>query len=82
MKKTYQKPEIAFDCFTVSTSIAGNCAITDVTHTDEKYGCGYNDFMYGKVVFTEAMGCTTTPDDGPYNTICYHPPAGSNLFNS
>lgn len=27
MKKSYDKPDIFFDCFTMSTSIAGNCEV-------------------------------------------------------
>lgn len=83
MKKPYQKPEIAFDCFTLSTNIAAGCAVITNTFSANQTGCGYSMGNGLIMVFTSyEMGCTTTEQPGGNNTVCYHPPAGYNLFNS
>lgn len=82
MKKVYSKPEIMFEDFSLSTNIAGDCEEKTKLLSRNEYGCGY-PLRNGKVVFTDEYGCTTTPDDGPNNNLCYHVPEGSyNLFNS
>ena len=83
MKKTYMKPQIMFESFTMSTNIAAGCRFTNVTHSSGELGCGYRDERFGKVVFTSEMMCTTTEDDGEHNGICYQTPVDSNsLFTS
>lgn len=83
MKKTYEKPEILFESFIMSTNIAAGCKFTNVTFSSGVFGCGYNDERAQKVVFTTEMGCTTKEDDGEYNTICYNTPTpDSSLFTS
>lgn len=79
MKKEYKKPELLFDSFELSESIASGCEhITG--HSMNQ--CAYN--VAGKSVFVEAVAvCTTIPQDGTYNGICYHVPnENSNLFTS
>ena len=80
MKKHYEAPEIYFDDFSLSTSIAGDCGIIVNSTRDS---CPYVT-RTGLNIFLSSMGaCTTTEDDGDYNGICYHVPVTeSNLFNS
>ena len=84
MKKTYSKPDIAFESFSLSTSIAGNCEVK----TDTKGGgeCGYPMDGLG-MLFIVGMGACTTPITDEmslnFNGFCYHVPMeNSNLFNS
>ncbi|MBQ8830714.1 MAG: hypothetical protein IJ017_03860 [Oscillospiraceae bacterium] len=85
MKKVYNKPQIMFESFILSTNIAGDCEVdTDLKSNDD---CGL-DFS-GKVVFLDTMnGCKggieveDVGGDGIHNGICYHISQGQNLFNS
>ena len=85
MKKTYTKPEIMFEDFTLTTSIASNCEIK--THTPSVNTCGVNASGIN-VFITNMTGCGDFPvpdnggGDGEYGNICYHVPYGENLFNS
>lgn len=84
MKKTYTKPQIALERFTLSTNIAGDCE--KKTNNPSNSTCGL-DFS-GLMVFLDTMaGCTdikvdNVGGDGEFNEICYHVPYGENLFNS
>lgn len=82
MKKTYSKPDILFEDFSLSVSIAANCEEETNFAKDQ---CGYR-FAPGMVIFLEGVtGCTTKIEDGSdsYNGICYHNPSDiNNLFNS
>ena len=84
MKKTYTKPEIVFENFLMSTSIAGDC--DPKTHTPSLNQCAYSyeDEFAGTVnLFIDNVNaCTTKEADGEYNGFCYHVFTGSNLFNS
>lgn len=86
MRKTYEKPIIVFESFKMSTNIAAGCQLTNVTLSSGVHGCGYQvgDGRFDNtVVFTSAMECMTTEDDGDYNGICYHVPTdGHSLFTS
>jgi hypothetical protein len=81
MKKVYEKPQIMFESFELSSSVAAGCEL--VTNLPAPMTCGY---PYGreKVVFVnESTGCQFVPDDGMYNGYCYHAPTdNNNLFNS
>ena len=78
MKKTYAKPKIIFEDFTLNESIAGDCETK--THTPAQEKCGLE--MGAFVVFIDGL-CNFVPDGGMYNGICYHVPNGDNsLFNS
>ena len=89
MKKTYVKPEIMFEDFTLTTSIAAGCEVQD-TNKATINSCGL-DFS-GVTVFVEGMtGCAggvevppIMDNDGqdPHTGICYHNPSGTNIFNS
>ena len=80
MKKTYSKPEILFESFSISTSIAAGCEL-DTPLPSYEENCGYP--IKGAVLFVTGAQCTNVPQDGKYNGFCYHVPVEtSNLFNS
>lgn len=85
MKKTYNKPEIVFEDFSLSTNIASDCDVKANSPTNNE--CGLN--FSGLMVFMNGMdGCAdikvdNVGGDGVWNGICYHVPVEtSNLFNS
>lgn len=80
MKKTYSKPDIVFEDFSLSSSIAGTCNV--IVNNSVENSCAYFDERNNKYVFTnEIAACTTKNQDG--DGICYHIPLESNdLFNS
>ena len=82
MKRTYTKPEIVFEDFTLSTNIAAGCEVR--IDTQARGNCGYE---YGPMVlFLHGIaGCSDEiEDDGSrLNGLCYHNPTDlNNLFNS
>lgn len=79
MKKKYEKPMIIIENFSLSTTIAGDCAIKTTTPTEGE--CGYP--TRGGVVFMETVtGCKYHEPD-TNDTLCYHVPTEyANLFNS
>ena len=87
MKKVYSKPEIQFEDFTMSTSIAGNCE--SIVGNPSKGTCAILG-SGGIAVFDASVGnaCEFTPerlgqDADQYDGTCYHVPSEySNLFNS
>ena len=81
MKKTYSKPEIVFEDFSLSTSITAGCDL-DTPAPSYEENCGYP--TKNGVVFVEGIqACTYKPQGGVYNGFCYHVPADdANLFNS
>ena len=84
MKKRYEKPQIVFEDFTLSTNIAGDCDVQ--TNLPSNSTCGM-DFSGLHVFLDEMDGCadieiTNVGGDGDFNGICYHIPYGDNLFNS
>jgi len=80
MKKSYSKPEIAYESFATSTSIAIGCELITPMPSYDEY-CGYP--IQGTVVFVEGAQCKNKPQNGEYNGFCYHVPNEyNNLFNS
>lgn len=80
MRKAYSKPEIVFESFAMSTSIAAGCELDTPLPTYEE-SCGYP--IRGGNVFLEGPQCTSVPQDGMYDGYCYHVPVETNnLFNS
>ncbi|MBP3368024.1 MAG: hypothetical protein J6L71_01200 [Clostridia bacterium] len=70
MKKIYVKPEIKFESFKMSSSIANDCAVS-VNEIDVPDG--YNLFV---------TGCEVVPADGDFGG-CYHvPTAETKVFGS
>ena len=83
MKRTYEKPDIIFEDFSLSTNIAGDCD-TD-TNVQSQNNCGMFFEGLGNVFLTGMGGCDgfQVEIDGAFNGICYHVPDGNNnLFNS
>lgn len=81
MKKHYEAPEILFEDFSLSSSIALNCQ--EIIGNPTQDACAYIT-RTGLHIFMSSMDvCTTTEDDGEYNGFCYHnPESGIALFNS
>lgn len=83
MRKAYQKPEIMFEDFSLSTNIAGDCE-GEFVKTLVRNSCGV-ELNDGTTIFVEgSTGCTIEMgEDYMYNGLCYHVPYESgNLFNS
>lgn len=85
MKKTYTKPEIVFEDFSLCTSIAANCEI--IIDAPASGTCGYAyEGGNGQTMFTKQYAtnvCNLQIDDDENNGFCYHVPIESNnLFNS
>lgn len=79
MKKYYEAPEILFEDFTMSTSIAANCNV--IVNNPSENLCGYP--TRNGVVFTQDIaGCVYKQPDN-YDGVCYHTPTDTtDLFNS
>lgn len=85
MKKVYNKPEIVFEDFSMSTNIAGDCEVKTWTPNSGTCAYKYMDEFLGevKLFLSTISDCTTVEADGEYNGFCYHVPTESkNLFNS
>ena len=87
MGKIYTKPDIVFESFSLSTSIAAGCEVK--TNTPYAGTCGFK-FGAVTVFITGVTGCTYKLPferdnwvDENGNAFCYHNPSeDSNLFNS
>lgn len=81
MKREYTKPDILFESFSLSTSIAGNCAVK--TFLPSPGACG---LPFGStVIFTSGVtGCHKKFQNGiSYDGVCYdNPLETNNLFRS
>ena len=87
MKKCYEKPEIFFENFSLSTCIASNC--DEPFRLMAQYVCGIPDSNgLGMTIFTTSIDgstCSVNGDgmDDTYDGFCYHVSAGgAMLFNS
>lgn len=80
MKKTYSKPDIMFDSFSLCTNIAAGCETK--TPLPKSDACGLPYFNW--VIFqTPMQGCTRIAENGMWDKTCYHVPSESNnLFSS
>lgn len=84
MKKTYIKPEILFEDFSLNNSITAGCeriapyAMNECAYTVE------TDYGTMKVFLDDLNGvCDTFKEDGKYKGICYHvPTSADNVFAS
>lgn len=87
MKKTYSKPQIMFEAFTLSTNIASGCGV--ITKLPSEGTCGFTPERWPADVIIFNMdvsgsNCTTAPC-GEYDGLCYDNPSagtGMNLFTS
>lgn len=83
MKKTYVKPEIMFEDFSLCTSIAVNCEI--LINNQTLNNCGQPiEGLPGQFLFiSQDTGCTRLVEDNGKDGFCYHVPIQeNNLFNS
>ena len=82
MKKTYSKPQIMFESFSMSTNIAAGCEKTFGLYS--RGDCGIPTNVPGMTIFNLDGGCTVAGgEEAKYNGLCYHVPLESdNLFNS
>ena len=81
MKKSYVKPQVFFEDFQLSASIAAGC---EYTTNHAMNVCTY-EIAGGRNVFIDAStNCRdVTVPEGQYGNVCYHVPADtSNLFTS
>ncbi len=80
MKKKYIKPQIAFESFQLSTSIAASCEILGTNSA--QYVCPVEDPDTGWLYFadTPTSPCDMVPANGE---ICYDVPVANwNVMNS
>ncbi len=79
MKKDYSKPEVLFESFELSQSIAAGCEYI----SNHVYGaCPVMDPAIGATVFALTGVCTITTPTGN-DRICYNVPAENNrVFSS
>ena len=82
MKKTYEKPQILFESFTLNTNISAGCE--KPTNLPSWNQCGL-DFS-GLMVFMDGMtGCTDIKitEGESFDGLCYHTPTeANNVFTS
>ncbi len=81
MKKTYEKPQIVFDNFELSQSIAAGCSF--ISNHAWKI-CGVYNEDFGEWIFNEVSGasaCTITPAEID-DRICYHVSPDENMVFS
>lgn len=82
MKKTYSRPDICFEDFSLSTNIAAGCEEKPFNHTE---WCGVK---WGKkdILFGDGfLNCTKNimEGDSEFNGLCYHNPnVDQNVFFS
>ena len=83
MKKAYIKPQVYFEDFQLSASIAAGCEV--IIKNPSQGTCGYV-MTEGVTVFTgNVSGCSMPIEDGSStaNGLCYHVPFQTyNLFTS
>lgn len=80
MKKTYSKPDISFESFSLSSTVAAGCGVDTPLHQMDQ--CGYR--IENWIVFqSELQGCNFIVETGVMDGVCYHPPTEmTNLFTS
>lgn len=86
MKKTYKKPRIKMEYFTLNQSIATSCGYKDEDYTGrpthaEKGSCGWDD-GFGEVYWTSTeAGCSGEySEDLVIGEICYNTPNGQPMI--
>lgn len=88
MKKKYVKPEMFFEDFSLSTSIAAGCK--EIVQKPIKYSADITIFVDAKMGCTEGLWSSTENStifdlfvQAQYNGACYHNPSETNdVFNS
>lgn len=90
MKKTYVKPGIIIENFSLAQNIASGCSVDRNRHFGDpnqasKYTCGWVDNEFGDVIFLEKGPCKTPgiTEDTTVEGLCYNAPAaGVSIFGS
>ena len=83
MKRVYLKPDIIFESFSLSESLATNCEVIVDGPSSGKCGYAYEGGNGATVFIDSTTGCTVPTPDQVENGFCYHVPIESNsLFNS
>ena len=96
MKKVYEKPQIVFENFTMTTNIAGGCE--KIVGGPTEGTCGIEGSAPGQTIFSSKVDACDMPWDDPlfnpgvdadpnngdmYDGFCYHVPTQAyNFFNS
>ena len=82
MKKIYKKPELWYEDFRLSQSIAAGCeGIANIAEGQCTVTISDPDKGYHIVLFT-ASTCPDSPPN-PDDYVCYHAPSeGNNVFSS
>lgn len=88
MKKTYQKPQIMFESFSLTTTIASGCE--KIITTSAKDICGEKVAKGSYLFFTGIDQCNVIPaQEGTvdsskgYDGVCYHnPTVNNNIYTS
>ncbi len=80
MKKSYSAPDIVFESFSLSTSIAA----CDIETNFNEGRCGYEIYPGFSIFTIGVTGCLSQIENGIYgDSICYDNPSGlANLFSS
>ena len=85
MRKTYSKPQIMFEAFTLNTSIAAGCKlITTLPNLEDECGFPVSTGRFGDdIVFNTAIqdvtGCNVGAE-GDYNGLCYDNPSSEYII--
>ena len=80
MKKKYQTPQILFESFTLSSSVAAGCGV--ISKPSAAYVCPVEDPEFGFTIFSDTNVCDYTSPDA-YDRVCYNVPLENNsVFTS
>ena len=89
MKKTYMKPIIIIENFSLAQSIANGCKVDDSRHFGDpnmwsKTTCGWIAPEFGDIIFIKDGICNNIVDPNvEINGVCYNAPtAGTVVFGS
>jgi hypothetical protein len=72
MKKTYSKPDIFFEDFSLSTNIAAGCELFPTDYIGDTFVVEFG----GNILLSAGPHCTSAIQDGKneFNNLCYHVP--------
>lgn len=89
MKRTYQKPQIAFESFVLTQNIAAPCGVYGNGNTLGKPGhgdvssCGWEVSGFGVIWVNAESNCDLSfPADTEIGGACYNSPEGNGIFAS
>lgn len=80
MKKLYQSPQILFESFELSSSVAAGCGV--ISKPSAAYVCPVIDPEFGFTIFSATNVCDYTSPDA-FDRVCYNIPLENNsVFSS